>query len=78
MCTRQGLAAAAQILSEGAERMRENMAEQRRNRNNNDFYTELLRVRQKWRLRKVGNNIIGDLSYKQGTWGYIGSTDRPN
>ncbi|XP_043235603.1 mediator of RNA polymerase II transcription subunit 17-like [Amphibalanus amphitrite] len=62
---KKGLAAAAQILSEGAERMRENLAEQRRNRNNNDFYTELLRLRQKWRLRKVGNNIIGDLSYKQ-------------
>ncbi|XP_037088914.1 mediator of RNA polymerase II transcription subunit 17-like [Pollicipes pollicipes] len=62
---KKGLGAAAQILNDGADRMRENVAEQRRNRNNNDFYTELLRLRQRWRLRKVGNNIIGDLSYKQ-------------
>ena len=30
------------------------------------FYSELLRMRQNWRLRKVGNNILGDLSYKTG------------
>lgn len=29
-----------------------------------DFHIELLRLRQNWRLRKVGNTILGDLSYK--------------
>jgi len=29
-----------------------------------DFYIELLRLRQNWRLRKVGNAILGDVSYR--------------
>ena len=29
-----------------------------------DFHFELLRLRQNWRLRKVGNSILGDLSYR--------------
>ena len=29
-----------------------------------DFHLELLRLRQNWRLRKVGNAILGDLSYR--------------
>ena len=70
---KKALAAAAQTLSDGAERMRETLAVQRRNRNVYDFYTELWRLRQRWRLRKVGNSIIGDLSYKQGGgWGDVG------
>jgi len=31
-----------------------------------DFHFELLRLRQVWRLKKVGNTILGDLSYKSG------------
>jgi mediator of RNA polymerase II transcription subunit 17 len=29
-----------------------------------DFHIELLRLRQNWRLRKVGNSVLGDLSYR--------------
>ena len=29
-----------------------------------DFHIELLRLRQNWRLKKVGNSILGDLSYR--------------
>lgn len=32
----------------------------------NDFHIELLKLRQLWRLKKVGNTILGDLSYKTG------------
>lgn len=35
-----------------------------RNRTTPDFHIELLRLRQNWRLKKVSNSIIGDLSYK--------------
>ena len=31
-----------------------------------DFHLELLRLRQNWRLKKVGDVILGDLSYKSG------------
>ncbi|CAB4069617.1 MED17 [Lepeophtheirus salmonis] len=30
----------------------------------NEFHIELLRLRQNWRLKKVSNNILGDLSYR--------------
>ena len=31
-----------------------------------DYYTELMKLRQKWRVKKTGNAITGDLSYKSG------------
>ena len=34
------------------------------NRNVEDFHFELLRLRQNWRLKKVSNTILGDLSYR--------------
>lgn len=37
---------------------------QQMNRNKNDFHSELLLMRQNWRLRKKGSTIIGDLSYR--------------
>lgn len=33
-------------------------------RNVEDFHFELLRLRQNWRLKKVSNTILGDLSYR--------------
>lgn len=35
-----------------------------RAKSNQDFHLELLRLRQHWTLKKVGNVILGDLSYK--------------
>lgn len=34
------------------------------NKNVEEFYFELLRLRQNWRLKKVSNTILGDLSYR--------------
>lgn len=61
---KKALSNAANILLTGAERLRSTHSEQRNNRNVNDFHIELLRLRQNWRLKKVSNTIIGDLSYR--------------
>lgn len=34
----------------------------------NDFHSELMKLRQRWRLKKSGNLILGDLSYKSGEY----------
>ncbi|XP_037806730.1 mediator of RNA polymerase II transcription subunit 17 [Lucilia sericata] len=60
---KKALNQAAQILLSGAERLKNTHTEQR-NRNVSDFHIELLRLRQNWRLKKVSNAIIGDLSYR--------------
>lgn len=61
---KKALTNAANVLLTGAERLRSSHSEQRNNRNVNDFHIELLRLRQNWRLKKVSNTIIGDLSYR--------------
>lgn len=48
----------------GVEKLKASQSEVARNRTTIDFHIELLRLRQNWRLKKVGNNIIGDLSYR--------------
>ena len=60
----QGLTAAGNILLHGAERLKVSQSDTNRVKNNQDFHLELLRLRQNWRLKKVGNTILGDLSYK--------------
>lgn len=60
---KKALSQAANVLLSGAERLRSSHSEQR-NRNVSDFHIELLRLRQNWRLKKVSNAIIGDLSYR--------------
>ncbi|XP_076044379.1 mediator complex subunit 17 isoform X2 [Oratosquilla oratoria] len=56
---------AATILLSGAERLRTSQADMVRSaRQVPDFHIELLRLRQNWRLKKFGNNIFGDLSYR--------------
>lgn len=61
---KKALSNAAHVLLNGAERLRNSHSEQRNNRNVSDFHIELLRLRQNWRLKKVSNTIIGDLSYR--------------
>ena len=34
-----------------------------------EFHAALHRLRLHWRLKKVGNNILGDLSFKTGMYG---------
>lgn len=60
---KKSLNQAAQVLLGSAERLR-NLHSEQRNRNMSDFHIELLRLRQNWRLKKVGETIIGDLSYR--------------
>lgn len=61
---KKALSNAANVLLTGADRLRSTHSEQRNNRNIPDFHIELLRLRQNWRLKKVSNTIIGDLSYR--------------
>lgn len=61
---KKALSGAASVLLTGAERLRTSQSELVRNRTTPDFHIELLRLRQNWRLKKVSNSIIGDLSYR--------------
>ncbi|KAH0567509.1 mediator of RNA polymerase II transcription subunit 17-like [Cotesia glomerata] len=61
---KKALAGAANVLLTGVERLRNSQNELARNRSTPDFHIELLRLRQNWRLKKVSNSIIGDLSYR--------------
>lgn len=65
---KKALAGAASVLMMGAERLRNCQAELARTRSTPDFHIELLRLRQNWRLKKVSNSIIGDLSYRTGSF----------
>ena len=60
---------AAKVLLSGAERLQRSQQEIG-NRAQNEFHFELLKLRQNWRLKKVGNTILGDLSYKSGKNNY--------
>ncbi|GAB1293884.1 Mediator of RNA polymerase II transcription subunit 17 [Apodemus speciosus] len=80
---KKSLAGAAQILLKGAERLSKSVAENQENKLQRDFNSELLRLRQHWKLRKVGDKILGDLSYRSagslfphhGTFEVIKNTD---
>ncbi|NWW96020.1 MED17 polymerase, partial [Rhynochetos jubatus] len=80
---KKSLAGAAQILLKGAERLSKSVAESQENKRQRDFNSELLRLRQHWKLRKVGDKILGDLSYRSagslflhhGTFEVIKNTD---
>ncbi|XP_055595280.1 mediator of RNA polymerase II transcription subunit 17-like [Uranotaenia lowii] len=63
---KKALASAANILLTGAERLKTAHSEQGGggNRSTSDFHIELLKLRRNWRLKKVSNTIIGDLSYR--------------
>ena len=54
---KKALGTAASVLLSGAERIK-------RCDNGPDFQIELLRLRQNWRLKKVSDSIIGDLSFR--------------
>ncbi|KAG9337551.1 hypothetical protein JZ751_028568 [Albula glossodonta] len=59
------------------------VTENQENRRQRDFNSELLRLRSQWKLRKVGDKILGDLSYRSagslfphhGTFEVIKNTD---
>ena len=68
----KSLAKAAEIIRNGAERMKQRDSEENDDvlpqvqPLRQDYYTELMRLRQKWKVKKIGNMITGDLSYKSG------------
>jgi len=64
---KKALASAAAVLVAGAERMKASQSEISRTKSP-DFHIELLRLRQNWRLKKVSNAVIGDLSYRTGMY----------
>lgn len=80
---KRSLATAAQLLLRGAEKLNKSVAENLENRRQRDFNSELLRLRSQWKLRKVGDKILGDLSYRSagslfphhGTFEVIKNTD---
>uniref|UniRef100_T1GD12 Mediator of RNA polymerase II transcription subunit 17 n=1 Tax=Megaselia scalaris TaxID=36166 RepID=T1GD12_MEGSC len=59
---KKALAQAASVLINGADRLKASNVEQK---NKSNFHIELLRLRQNWRLKKVSNGIIGDLTYRK-------------
>lgn len=58
------MTSAANILLSGAERLRLSHSDVSKSASNHDFHLDLLRLRQNWILKKVGNSILGDLSFK--------------
>lgn len=80
---KKSLATAAQLLLRGAEKLNKSLTENQENRRQRDFNSELLRLRSQWKLRKLGDKILGDLSYRSagslfphhGTFEVIKNTD---
>lgn len=80
---KKSLGTAAQLLLKGAEKLSKSVSENQEQRRQRDFNSELLRLRSQWKLRKVGDKILGDLSYRSagslfphhGTFEVIKNTD---
>merc|ERR1719228_1768689 len=64
LAMKKALEAPSKILIQGAEHLKNVQNETKNTRAPDDFHIELLRLRQNWRLKKVGNSILGDLSYR--------------
>lgn len=61
---KKALSNAASTILAAVDRLKSSQSETKSNRNVSDFHSELLRLRHHWRLKKVGNTIMGDLSYR--------------
>lgn len=64
LAMKRALEVPSKILLQGADHLRNLQNETKSARSPEDFHIELLRLRQNWRLKKVGNTILGDLSYR--------------
>ncbi|RWS12809.1 mediator of RNA polymerase II transcription subunit 17-like isoform X2 [Dinothrombium tinctorium] len=60
---KKALAASAAIIQNGVEFLKSHQNDATRSRAM-DFHSELMTIRQNWRMKKVGNTILGDLSYR--------------
>ena len=61
---KKALASVSTILRNGADRLAAT-SDSNRNRSN-DFHNQLMQMRQNWRMKKAGNSIVGDLSFRSG------------
>ncbi|PIK48916.1 putative mediator of RNA polymerase II transcription subunit 17 isoform X2 [Apostichopus japonicus] len=62
---KKSLEVAAKILQTGANRMKHSSSSEKKALvEQRNFHNELLCLRQNWRLKRVGNNILGDLSFR--------------
>lgn len=61
---RKNFADASKILLQGAQDMAGGLKDQQEDLSQKDFHSELMSLRQRWRLKRSGNLILGDLSYK--------------
>lgn len=83
---KKALSNAANHILAAVERLKCSQTETKSSRNESDFHSELLRLRRHWRLKKVGNTILGDLSYRtagskfhnNGTFEVSKSEDEPD
>ena len=64
LAKKRSLEVPSKILLQGADHLKNLQNETKGSRSPEDFHIELLRLRQNWRLKKVGNTILGDLSYR--------------
>ncbi|CAD6234594.1 GSCOCG00002003001-RA-CDS [Cotesia congregata] len=62
--SKKALEGATSVLFSAVERLKNSRNDVAANRSTSEFHVELLRLRQNWRLKKVSNSIIGDLSYR--------------
>lgn len=61
---KKALASVAIILRNGADRLVAT-SDSSRSRTN-DFHSQLMLMRHSWRMKKAGNSIVGDLSFRSG------------
>ncbi|XP_067942006.1 mediator of RNA polymerase II transcription subunit 17-like isoform X2 [Watersipora subatra] len=65
MSRKQALHNASAIFNLGAQRLEGIQQDPtKKSQPSSDFYNELWQLRQNWRIKKVGQHILGDLSYK--------------
>ncbi|EDO32058.1 predicted protein [Nematostella vectensis] len=69
LAKKKNLRDAATILLQGSKRMesavQERMSQQSRpDQERSDFHSELINLRQRWRLKRTGNSLMGDLTYR--------------
>lgn len=63
LAKKKALQAAAAIVLNGADRLKLSLSDSNRNRSA-DFHSELMLMRKNWKMKKLGNTIQGDLSYR--------------
>lgn len=61
---KKALASVAIILRNGADRLAATSDSSRTR--SNDFHSQLMLMRHNWRMKKAGNSIVGDLSFRSG------------